>query len=334
MTRQVIDPVEERGDTESGSSVYRRILWLYPRAFREEFGEEMMQVFSALRRDGRRGLWRLMARDLVVSLGREHGSSLAGSRLVSLPVLFVITAGVTAAALTGNVAWVVLPLATLFVLPTVAASLLSRAWRHRGTGRRAAPSVALAGALLVPAVFTIAEAGDDLAWLIAMGVGLATISGAIVGVIWASEVFLTARRSAEANPRKRKAAWVAGLALVAVAAIAGAGYNSYRNSQPPPGDHSVANASDESRALWEAAYAGDGPGVERLVAACADPFVQFSGHGLTDFRSRSAADHQRGGWGNDDPVPNALQPRYDRIVDVLQDAEDTWAERCNADGAR
>ena len=62
---------------------------------------------------------------------------------------------------------------------------------------------------------------------------------------------------------------------------------------------------------------------ERLVAACADPFVQFSGHGQEDRRARSVADWQAGGWGNTDPLPEAERPRFRRVIAFLQSAEDT-----------
>jgi hypothetical protein len=67
-----VDPaIERRVDR------YRRLLALYPKAFRAEFGDDLVQgyrdllVFSA----DHRGVWWRTARDLIVSAARERGGS-------------------------------------------------------------------------------------------------------------------------------------------------------------------------------------------------------------------------------------------------------------------
>ena len=60
--------------------LYQRLLWLYPRPFREEYGREMCQLFDDLYHDARHqgqgwhmlGFWLGMLRDLGKSVWAEH----------------------------------------------------------------------------------------------------------------------------------------------------------------------------------------------------------------------------------------------------------------------
>ena len=55
--------------------VYRGLLWLYPSAFRREYGDDMVEAFGEALRDDRRGalrFWMAALVDLVRSASREH----------------------------------------------------------------------------------------------------------------------------------------------------------------------------------------------------------------------------------------------------------------------
>src|SRR4051812_13998581 len=56
-----------------GERFYRRLLWLYPREFREEYGEEMAYVFRNRAADeGAVRLWLALLGDAVRTAPREH----------------------------------------------------------------------------------------------------------------------------------------------------------------------------------------------------------------------------------------------------------------------
>lgn len=320
------------------SRLYRRLLALYPRSFRDQYGEQMVQVFEELavsthRAGARRGdLWARVLRDLIPSASRERGAVLLGPSGRG-PLAFVLLAGLVALWVTGRQLVILLPFLLLIALPTAGVVLLRRAWLvRRTTGANPLRQAALAGAgLLAPAAVFLVAVGTDRGWYIVMTIILSLVCGSVVAAVWAVSNLAAGGAEAGGRPnRRRRAVLVLVSGVLIVGGIAAAGYNSYRNSQPPAGDHSVANASADSRALWEAAWAGDVNGTERLVTACADPFVQFSGHGQVDRRARSVADWRAGGWGNTDPVPEAERPPFRRVVTLLQNAEDTWSARCGS----
>jgi putative ABC transport system permease protein len=61
----------------SGARVYRRLLWLYPREFREEYGEEMAHLYrSRAAEEGAARLWLALLGDVVRTAPREHLSML------------------------------------------------------------------------------------------------------------------------------------------------------------------------------------------------------------------------------------------------------------------
>ncbi len=171
-----------------------------------------------------------------------------------------------------------MPGLVLVVLPAVGLAQLWKAWRtHRTVGSGALRHVLIGIACIVPAPIALVLLGEDGGWYIFIGIAGGAIALAVFGIVWGI-VTLVQRPHPEAPDGGRrlapKVALVAG--VVVLAGIIGASFNSYLNSLGPPGDHSVANASADTRALWEAANRGDLAEVQRLtVETCADPWVKF-----------------------------------------------------------
>ncbi len=66
--------------------VYRGLLWLYPSAFRREYGEDMVEAFGEALRDDRRGrlrFWVTVVVDLVRSASRERWRTGRGVTMIS-----------------------------------------------------------------------------------------------------------------------------------------------------------------------------------------------------------------------------------------------------------
>ena len=76
-----------------------------------------------------------------------------------------------------------------------------------------------------------------------------------LGIIWAVAKLATSNSRRDRGWRRPVLVLIPSAAVLAF--IIGSSYNSYRNSLGPPGDHSVANASADTRALWQAANAGN-----------------------------------------------------------------------------
>jgi hypothetical protein len=320
----------EMGEMPSARA-YERLLLLYPRSFRDRFGDEMRQVFADLivhHADGRPAVaWLRVVKDLVASVTRERTNQLVGAGGRG-PGAFLVLAMLIAIGATGRLG-AALYLLPLVILPTLGLTQLARALSiRRTTGAVSARRVLVGLASLVGSAAWVVAMGEDRGWLIGVSVILSVICGVILGAIWAIRTLVDLRRDRVHGKGRRRAVVVLVMGVLVLGGLVGAGYNSYRKSQPPPGDHSVTNASAESEALWESAYRGDVAEVTRLVAICADPFVHFSGHGQMDFRARSVADWKMGGWGNRHPVADASKPRYRQVVALLHDAEDTWRARC------
>src|SRR5688572_876076 len=62
-------------DLKPSERIYRWLLRFYPREFRDEYGEEMSQVFRARTTDGFTRLWFQVLGDLVFHAPREHWSA-------------------------------------------------------------------------------------------------------------------------------------------------------------------------------------------------------------------------------------------------------------------
>jgi hypothetical protein len=210
----------------------------------------------------------------------------------------------------------------LVVLPVLGINRLHRAWYvRRTTGGAVAGLVALGAACFVPGAMWLVVSGSDRGYWIVMGIGMLVIFGCVFGVIAGVSALIVARREGRGIPRSAILAAVAG--VVILGGMIGAGYNSYRNSQPPPGDHSVANASAETRALWVAADTGDVETVKRLAQTCADPWVQFpTADGKHD--ARGAADARLL------DLPDDQEPPYAAIKAILGPAKASWYDRCGA----
>lgn len=71
--------MRSNGSASLGSRLYALLLYLYPRSFRREYGESMLQLFNDQRRaaDGAGGnvmLWLKTLRDLVLSVPAAHSN--------------------------------------------------------------------------------------------------------------------------------------------------------------------------------------------------------------------------------------------------------------------
>ena len=176
---------------------------------------------------------------------------------------------------------------------------------RRTTGVIHVAWIVAGAAAFVPAVAWLILVGEDRGFWIVITLMLSLICGLGLGAVWAVATLVTGVRQPGERRSRRPAVIVLAVAVVVLGGMAAAGFNSYRKSQPPPGDHSAENATAESRALWDAAAAGDLGTVTAMIDACADPFVQFDHLG----RARSQTGDRE-------------------IVSRLRAAEDTWVQRC------
>jgi len=132
-------------------------------------------------------------------------------------------------------------------------------------------------AAFVPAVAWLILVGEDRGFWIVITLMLSLIYGLGLGVVWAVASLVTGVRQPAEGRSRRPAVIVLAVAVVTA----------------------------ESRALWDAAAAGDLGTVTAMIDACADPFVHFDDLG----RARSQTGDRE-------------------IVSRLRAAEDTWVQRC------
>ena len=318
--------------------VYERLLILYPKPFRSEYSEDMVQAFAdllthmAAGRPGR--VWSRVIPDLVTSATRQRFAQLgtAGGRRAKAPLLIGATllVGFLASLGAGGSGLVALiPIGVLLGLPLLGLVQLRRAsviWRT--TGNRPVLQTLIGLAVFAPVVWWLVSAGESRGYWIGVAMVLAMIWGLGIGAVWGVVTLFRMRRRAKSTGRRWRAIALIVVAVVVLGGMAGAGFNSYLNSRSPPGDHSVKNASAQSRELWDAAARGDVATVVLMINACADPFVHFEDRG----RARSNAEQ----WGDVNlsgvkPAPaEPLRGQYLEIVDRLKVAEDTWTQRCNS----
>lgn len=306
---------------------YRRVLIAYPRTFREEFGDDLVQAFrDLLLMSGERGVWWRTVRDLFASAPREHVAAMREGKRPSPWLLALVLVLLIPAVLTGGfLPEVYLMIGCLLVLPIIGINRLHRAFVvRRTTGGAILGLVAVGIACFVPGAALLVWVGPDRGWVIGAMVVLALIVGSVLGIVGGVAALIRARKSGERTPRQALVG--AGVAVVVIGGLISAAYISYRNSQPPTGDHSVANASAETRALWVAADTGDVETVKRLAATCADPWVQFptpdgkhDAHGAADSRLLDLPDDQ--------------EPPYAEIMKILGPAKESWYDRCGASAA-
>ena len=312
--------------------IYRKLLIAYPPGFRSQYGEDLEQSFRDLvvfSTDGR-GIWWRTTKDLLTSATRERGANLFRGPRPSIPVLLAVLAGVLAVVLAGPGLFlpvILLPSVILIGLPLYGISLFHRAWVIRKTTGAGITRTLIAGvASFVPAGVALALMGEEAGYFVFVAVGLTLIVGSALGIIWAVVKLLANKPEAETKRRWLRPLLILVPSLAILGFIIGASYNSYRNSLGPPGDHSVANASADTRALWEAANAGSVDTViELTTTTCADPWVKFpvgngrhNAKGWAETRTLQVADH--------------LEPPFNRIADILGDYMDDWYERCGQDG--
>jgi len=276
-------------------------------------------------------VWPRVVLDLVTSASRERAGQLGG-RGGRRAVAFVAAATLVTLAVTGgDGSSMLVPLFLLIVLPAFGFAQLRGAWLgRRTTGVVPVRRIVAGAAAFLPAVVWLTLAGDDRGFWIVAALMLSLICGLGLGAVWAVASLVTgARRPADRRSR-RLAVIVLAAAVVVLGGMAAAGFNSYRKSQPPPGDHSATHATAESRALWDAARAGNLGSVTAMIDACADPFVHFNGVG----RARSNAEEESAGWGGRDRWKSlgaegeAKLADFREIVIRLRAAEDTWVQRC------
>ena len=59
--------------SDTHTSGYRRLLWLYPRSFRDEYGDDMIELFVAQRRnESAARVWVRAAVDLTIAVPTQH----------------------------------------------------------------------------------------------------------------------------------------------------------------------------------------------------------------------------------------------------------------------
>jgi hypothetical protein len=143
------------------------------------------------------------------------------------------------------------------------------------------------------------------------------IMSAAVGIVWAAVALF--RRPAAGTRRPWGRAALAAVPSIAVLAfIIGASVNSYLRTIGPAGDHSVENASAESRELWAAAGNGHLSEVERITAdTCADPWVRY----VAD--EHGNRENARG---------HAIVNGHPQVEEHLDRYMDEWFDRCGETG--
>lgn len=308
--------------------IYRRLLIAYPRDFRDEYGEDLAQSFRdllMLSTDGR-GVWWRTVRDLISSAAKERSSMFSGERKPSIAAAFLLATVIIAAFTVGPgplLQLILVPTLVLIGLPLYGITRFRRAWLiRRTTGGAIGSQIALGLASFVPATVILALVGEDAGYLIFVAVGLALIVGSALGIIWALITVISSDADRPEGRQWRRPALVLIPCIAILGVIIGASYNSYRQSLGPPGDHSVDNASANTRALWEAANAGDVDQVVLLTTqTCADPWVKFP-HGNGRHNAKGQAETR------ELELPDEQEPPYRQISGILGDYMDDWHHRC------
>ncbi|MGI9642079.1 MAG: hypothetical protein ACR2N9_04770 [Acidimicrobiia bacterium] len=311
--------------TERSVARYRRLLVLYPKAFREEFGDDLEQAYRDLLvfNADQKGLWARISTDLISSAAHERarslkpgGAALATVLLATLAVLGAVLIAGTPGVIPG---FLLLPAVVLVGLPVFGLTRFVRAWTiRRATGGSIVGQLALGVACLIPAASLLAVFGQEAGYFVFLAVSVSLILSASGGILWAGYRLL------RPGPGQRRP-WLR-ISLVLVPSVAvlsfiiGASLNSYINSLGPPGDHSVANASADTRALWQAAFDGDLIAVERLtIETCADPWVKFPiGNGR----------HNAKGMAETRGMTTDVNAPFGAIADTLGDYQNDWYDRC------
>ena len=321
-------PAEANSRVDRHERLYRKLLIAYPRGFRDEYGDDLVQGFRDLMlfsTDGR-GVWWRTIRDIFASAPKQRASMFSRGPKTPIVVVFLLACAVIAAFLAGPGPFlpvIFIPTLVLIALPIYGIARFRQAWLvRRTTGGAIAKHVIIGVASFVPAVVALVLLGDDAGYFIFVAIGLTLIVGSALGILWAVATAITTR----SEPPERRG-WIR-LALVLVPSVAilgiiiGASYNSYRQSLGPPGDHSVANASVDTGSLWDAANAGDVEEVIRITTdTCADPWVKYPvGNGRHNAKGQAETRELQ--------LPDAQEPPFRQIADILGDYMDDWQDRC------
>lgn len=303
------------------TSRYRRLLVLYPKAFRDEFGDDLVQAHRDLvlaSTDGRGSWWRI-TRDLLSSAARERAASLRPGGHPPVAALVGLAALVLVLVVIGSPGIVALPVLMFVVLPIFGVTRIARAWTtRRATAGRALRPLVTGVAALVTAGVAVALLGDDAGYWVFLALAATLITAAAAGTCWAG--YRLVRPTGRRRGIRLRAALVLVPSVAVLGFVFGASVNSYRNSLGPPGDHSATNASSDTRDLWHAAYDGDLDEVRRLTTeTCADPWVKLpiaggrhNAKGMAETRGRQISD---------------VAP-FGEIADHLGDYQDDWYDRC------
>jgi len=325
-------PTQPDRRLERHERIYRRLLIAYPRSFRDEYGDDLVQSFRDLMMYSANGTgtWWRTVRDLITSAPRERASMFSRGGRPPMVVWFVVACVITAVFIVGPgpfLPLIVVPSLVLIALPIYGVTRFRQAWLvRRTTGGAISAQIALGVASFVPPAVALALLGDDAAYWIFVAAGLGLIVASAFGILWAGITLVSNRRGGPSGRRWIRPTLVLIPSVAVLGFIIGASYNSYRQSLGPPGDHSVGNASADTRALWEAAGAGDVDEVLRITAdTCADPWVKFPvGNGRHNAKGQAET--------RELDLPDAQEPPFRRIADILGGYMDDWHDRCGSAG--
>ena len=145
---------------------YRVLLWLYPRWFRREYGDDLVQAFrDELRDRGPLRGWLRVIADLVVSIPTQHREAVMAHRSSSSDLVRLVLVGTAVLALVAFGG--MLALASLLVL----AALTFARWRRMVPYREALRDsnkswwrVLLAGVALMATIVVATRYGPDFDW--------------------------------------------------------------------------------------------------------------------------------------------------------------------------
>ena len=323
-------PTQPDRRLERHERIYRRLLIAYPRSFRDEYGDDLVQSFRDLMMfsTNAKGTWWRTLRDLITSAPKERASMFSNGPKPPIIVLFVLACVIAAAFIVGPgpfLPFIFIPTLVLIGLPIYGMTRFRQAWLvRRTTGGAIAAQIALGVASFVPAAVVLALLGDDAGYWIFVAVGLGLIVGSALGILWAIITLATAHGDRPDGRRWIRPALVLVPSVAVLGIIVGGSYNSYRQSLGPPGDHSVDNASADTRSLWAAANAGDVDEVLRITTdTCADPWVKFPvGNGRHNAKGQAETRELE--------LPDAQEPPFRAIADILGDYMNDWHDRCGS----
>ncbi|MDC3402396.1 hypothetical protein OAX95_00490 [bacterium] len=325
-------PTQPDRRLERHERIYRWLLIAYPRSFRDEYGDDLVQSFRDLMMfsTNSKGRWWRTLRDLVTSAPKERASMFSNGGKPPVALWFVVACVIAAAFIVGPgplLPVILVPTLVLVALPIYGMTRFRQARLvRRTTGGAIAAQIALGVASFVPAAVVLALLGDDAGYWIFVAVGLGLIVGSAFGIVWAGITLVSNRGDRPSGHQWIRPALVLVPSVAVLGIIIGASYNSYRQSLGPPGDHSVDNASADTRSLWAAANAGDVDEVVRITAdTCADPWVKFPvGNGRHNAKGQAETRELE--------LPDAQEPPFRQVADILGDYMDDWHDRCGRAG--